>query len=163
MRSHSIGSALRTATLAAAGLLMIDRAWAGTEWDADWTVLAVGPGGAWGTATHASRSTAIAEAITSCEQAASDGAGRCGGNLVTVRAAWSLAYGCGDTTFLVTASSLAEARLEAVNYEIELRESEQMSLEPCRLLVAIGPAGRPVKATQSHDAVPVRGAAAQSR
>lgn len=145
MRKLSIRSGLRIAALAAAGVCSIGQSTA-IEWDADWTALAVGPGGSWGTATHASRSTAIAEAIASCEQTASDGIGRCGGNLVTVRAAWSLAYGCGDTTFLVTASSLAEARLEAVNYEIELKVSEQIPLEPCRLLVAIGPAGRPVQA-----------------
>jgi len=146
MRTHSIRAALRIAALAVVGLLAFEQSVAAREWEADWTVLAVGPGGAWGTATHASRTTAIAEAIAACEQAASDGIGRCGGNLVTVRAGWSLAYACGETTFLVTASSLAEARLEAVNYEIELRVSERMSLEPCRLLIAIEPSGRPVRA-----------------
>ncbi len=144
-------------TLLVAGVLVVgaDPLRAGGRWNENWTALGVGPGGAWGTATVGSRSAAIAAAIAGCENRTSLAAGRCGADYVTARAAWSLAYACGQSTILATGADLADARMAAINREIELKEFERVELEPCRPLVAIDPMGRVADPAMSSEILPL--------
>ncbi len=111
------------------------------DWEADWVVLTVAQNSAWGSATDATRGVAIAAAIRACRQMAGARGGDCGASITTTRAQWSLAYACGDATFIVTGKTPADAWRSAINEEISLKYFEGVDLAPCALLVAIGPDG----------------------
>jgi hypothetical protein len=114
------------------------------DWDYDWTALTVARNGAWGTASDASVLRAMARAIAACRiMSGPEGNGDCGGEITTVRAAWSLAYACGDQTFIATGVTAADARMAAIDRASELREILGGGLEPCTLLVSVDTDGKP--------------------
>ena len=128
---------------------------AGAEhWDKDWTALTVASNGAWGSATNASRTTAMMEAMTQCRERAGGSSG-CGSHTTTVRDAWTVAYACGAETFIVTAHTFREAHFAAINQEIELRDHERIEMGDCRRIVAIGPDGAPAPADALSAVVPL--------
>ena len=137
---------------ALASLILVDVCRADQkDWEADWVVLTVAQNGAWGSATDATRGVAIASANRACRQTAGTRGGDCGSSFTTTRAQWSLAYACGDTTYIVTGKSPGDAQRAAINTEIEFRQVQGMDLALCSLLVAIGPDGQPdLKRAQSE-------------
>ena len=76
--------------------------------DADWSVLTIAPDGAWGTATEASVSWAIATAVERCRATLRSALG-CGAYQVSVQRRWSLGLRCGRDNILRTGTTLAEA------------------------------------------------------
>lgn len=114
----------------------------GQDLDRDWTALTVASNGAWGSATHVSRTTAMVQANAKCRERAGEAAG-CGSHTATVRGSWVVACVCGSETFIVTARTFGEAHVAAVNQEIELRDFERVETGDCRRIVAIGPDGTP--------------------
>ena len=124
------------------------------DWDRDWTALTISSNGAWGSATHASRTTAMMQAMAQCRER-SGGAGGCGSNTTTVRGAWTVAYACGSETFIVTARTYREAHFAAINQEIELRDFERLEIGDCHRVVAIGPDGLPASADALRQVVPL--------
>ena len=113
------------------------------DWDHDWVVLTVARNGAWGAATNASIMRAMVQAIAACRRMSGPGgSGDCGGEITTVRASWSLAYACGEYTFIANGDTSAEARLAAIDRAVDLKEIIGFELAPCTLLVAVDSAGR---------------------
>lgn len=149
-------AALLTNTMAVAtALSLIGRtAVGGEDWDKDWTALTVASNGAWDSARHTSRVTAMTQALTQCRDRAGSSSG-CGSLTTTVRGAWSVAYACGTETFIVTATTLREAHLSAINREIELRDFERVDIVDCRQIVAIAPDGAPVSAQIPGAVIPL--------
>ncbi len=146
------------ATIAAATVLGIAASAAhatGDDWDKDWTALTVSSGAAWGSATHASRTTAMMQANAQCRERAGAASGGCGSHTATVRGGWMVAYACGTETFIVTARTFAEAHGAAINQEIELRDFERVEIGDCRRIVAIGPDGKPAPADAWSAVVPL--------
>lgn len=137
---------LALAGLAAAGLggtSAVRAAAERPEWDHDWVALTVARNGAWGAATNVSIMRAMVQAIAACRRMSGpNGSGDCGGEITTVRAAWSLAYACGDQTFIANGTTSADARLAAIDRASDLREILGLDLPPCTLLVAVGQDGK---------------------
>jgi hypothetical protein len=128
---------------------------ASQDWDKDWTALTVSNSGAWGTYTSASRIDAMIGAMAQCrENAGIEGSG-CGSRVTTVRAGWSAAYDCGSETFIVTAGTFADARVAAINREIELKQIERIDIGDCRPLVVIGPDGQPASHSVLSQVIPL--------
>jgi len=114
----------------------------GEDWENDWTALTVSSIGSWGSAMHASRTTAMMQAMAQCRERAGASTG-CGSHTTTVRGAWTVAYACGAETFVVTARTFQDAHFASINQEIELRDFEGVEIGDCRRIVAIGPDGSP--------------------
>jgi len=108
--------------------------------DADWTVLTIAPDGAWGTATEASVSRAIANAVERC-RATSRSALGCGAYQVSVQRGWALGLRCGREHILRTGTTLLEATERARQRELELRQLYQPEMESCRQVVVVAPDG----------------------
>jgi hypothetical protein len=128
---------------------------AGDDWEKDWTALTVSSNGAWGTHTSPNRIEAMIGAMAQCRDRAGVAGSGCGSHIATVRAGWSLAYACGSETFIVTGTTLAEARRAAINREIELREVERVEeIALCSHLVAIGPDGELASSAMLSELLP---------
>lgn len=133
--------------------------------DADWmmydvTVLTVASNGAWGTATREHTSAAIAAAIVDCRQRAA-GIGitgsDCGARQVYARNGWLLAYACGERMFAVSGRTLPEAHAVAGAQEINWRKMHRLDIPACRLVVTIGPDGKPEVSGVASEVLPVIG------
>ena len=122
----------------AAAVASAARAGAGNEWEHDWVAVTVARNGAWGAATNASLMRAMVQAIQACRRMSGpSGSGDCGGEITTVRAAWSLAYACGEYTFIANGLTSADARLAAIDRAVDLKEILGIELAPCTLLVTV--------------------------
>ena len=151
-------AAILASTIAAAFALGIAAGAAqagGDDWDQDWTALTVSSSGTWGSATHASRTTAMMQAMAQCRERAGASASGCGSHTTTVRGAWTVAYACDAETFIVTARTFSEAHVAAINQEIELRDFERVEIGACRRIVTIGPDGTPAPAQALSSVVPM--------
>lgn len=126
----------------------------GEDWDNDWTALTVSSTGAWGSATHASRTAAMMQAMAQCRDRAGASSG-CGSHTTTVRGAWTVAYACGAETFVVTGRTFQDAHFASISQAIELREFQQIEIGDCRRIVAIGPDGSPAPEQALIAVVPV--------
>lgn len=111
------------------------------EWHFDWVALTVARNGAWGAATNASIMRAMMQAIAECRRQSGTTSSDCGGEITTVRAAWSLAYACGEYTFISNGQTASDARIAAIDRAIDLKDILGLELEPCTLLVAVGTDG----------------------
>ena len=164
MQDQVVASKLKIVVFAMCAVIgAASHAAAAQTWGADWIALTVAPDGVWGSAIDSSRSAAIATAIGACQRNSGERTGTCGATTVTVRAASSLAFACGDTTILATGASYAEARMTAINQEIELKQIERVELAPCRLLIAIDPDGRPAPTETTSEIMPLIGTSFGSR
>lgn len=128
------------------------------DWTLDVTVLTVASNGAWGTGTSGRSSAAIAAAIGDCRQRAAVNGGTgggCGARQVYSRNGWLLAYACGERMFAVSGRTLTEARIAAVAQELDWREVHRLDIPACRLVVAIGPDGKPTASCVASGELPV--------
>lgn len=112
------------------------------EWDHDWVALTIAQNGSWGAATHGNLTRAMMQAIRACFAKSGRQGNDCGAEITTVRAAWSLAYACGDYTFVANGDTSADARMAAIARAAELRDIVGFELPPCALVVAVGADGR---------------------
>ncbi len=124
--------------LSAAGRAETER----QEWDHDWVALTIAQNGSWGAATHGNLTRAMMQAIRQCFAKSGKSGNDCGAEITTVRAAWSLAYACGDYTFVANGDTSADARLAAITRAAELRDIVGLELPTCALVVAVGADGR---------------------
>ena len=163
-RGASIGSAGGAiAALAATAVMSVATlvpapglAQSGREWEHDWVVLTVARNGAWGKAVSGSLMRAMVQAISECRRK-SGTSGDCGAEITTVRASWSLAYACGEYTFIATGDTSAEARAAAIHRAIDLKEILRIELAPCNLLVGVGPDGAEAPRNALSEILPVVG------
>ncbi len=109
----------------------------------NWTAFTIDVDGSAGVATDQSRTYAMAAAIAACRLKSRNGGRSCGARTVTVRTGWSLGYACGSTNFVVNAVTYIEAKATADYREAQVRDAAGYELPPCRLIVAVGPNGRP--------------------
>lgn len=126
------------------------------DWEHDWVALTVARNGAWGAAINANVVRAMRQAIGECFSKAGAVGNDCGAEITTVRASWSLAYACGDYTFISNGDTPADARAAAVHRAIDLKEILGLELPPCVLVVGIDPAGRPPSTGELNDILPLR-------
>lgn len=113
------------------------------EWHYDWVALTVARNGAWGAASSGSIMRAMVQAIAECRRRSGPGgSGDCGGEITTVRASWSLAYACGDYTFISNGATPADAKLAAIERAVDLKEILGFDLPPCELLVTVNSDGK---------------------
>jgi len=110
------------------------------DWRNDITVVTIAPDGSWGVATEPSTSRAIAHAIDDCKSRHGPGIG-CGHKMTSIRAGWSLALRCGDSTILAAAKTLRDAEQQAVDRELELRRVYRPQMPPCVRLMSVDPHG----------------------
>jgi hypothetical protein len=113
---------------------------ANEDWRADITVMTIAPDGSWGAATESSAGRAIANAIDDCKSRYKLSIG-CGHKMTTVRAGWSLAIRCGDSTILAAAKTLRDAEQQAIDREVELRRVYRPQMPPCVRLASVDPHG----------------------
>jgi len=109
-------------------------------WTQDVTVVTMAPGGAWGTATEATASLAIAGAIADCRQRAGEELG-CGAYSETIRAGWILGMRCGSHNILASDHDLIEAKRIAAVRETNLRRLYVSDLPACEQVLSVGPKG----------------------
>ena len=83
------------------------------DWEHDWVALTVAQNGTWGAATNANLTRAMMQAIRDCTKKSGPMGNNCGAEITTVRAPWSLAYACGDYTFISNGSTAADTRIAA--------------------------------------------------
>lgn len=112
------------------------------DWEHDWVALTVARNGTWGSAVHGNLTRAMIQAIRDCSGKSGATGNDCGAEITTVRASWSLAYACGDYTFIANGDTSAEARTAAIHRAIDLKEIVGLDLPPCTLLVGVDPDGR---------------------
>lgn len=112
-----------------------------SDWEHDWVAVTVAQNGTWGVATHQNLTRAMIQAIRECSRKSGPMGNDCGAEITTVRAAWSLAYACGDYTFIANGDTSADARTAAIHRAIDLRDILGTELPPCTLLVAVGSDG----------------------
>ncbi len=129
--------ALAAIVLATASRAVADR----EDWEHDWVALTVARNGTWGAATNGNLTWAMMQAIRECSRKSGPIGNDCGAEITTVRAAWSLAYVCGDYTFIANGSTSAEARAAAIHRAIDLKDILGLELPPCALVVGLGPDG----------------------
>ena len=127
------------------------------DWEHDWVALTVARNGTWGTAINGNLTRAMMQAIRDCSRKSGPIGNDCGAEITTVRAAWSLAYLCGDYTFIANGTSSAEAREAAIHRAIDLKEILGLDLPPCSLVVGVGPDGREPPPGTLHEVLPVIG------
>ena len=126
------------------------------EWDHDWVAVTVARNGAWGAATNGSIMRAMVQAIAACRRMSGPGgSGDCGGEITTVRASWSLAYACGEYTFIANGDTSAEARLAAIDRAVDLKEILGLELAACTLLVVVDSEGRASPAGERREILSV--------
>ena len=150
---------MATALAAVASTLLSPASRAATdrpEWDHDWVAVTVARNGAWGAATNGSIMRAMIQAIAACRRMSGPGgSGDCGGEITTVRASWSLAYACGEYTFIANGDTSAEARLAAIDRAVDLKEILGLELAPCTLLVVVDSEGRASPAGERREILSV--------
>jgi hypothetical protein len=112
------------------------------DWEHDWVALTVAQNGSWGAAANANLTRAMMQAIRDCARKSSAKGNDCGAEITTVRAAWSLAYACGEYAFISNGETPADARLAAIDRALDLKDILGFDLPPCALLVAVGADGR---------------------
>lgn len=112
------------------------------DWEHDWVALTVAQNGSWGASTNANLTRAMMQAIRDCARKSGPIGNDCGAEITTVRASWSLAYACGDYTFISNGATSADARIAAIERAIDLKDIVGFGLPPCALVVAIDPEGR---------------------
>lgn len=147
-----VGTALFAATPGSANAELAD-------WEHDWVALTVAQNGAWGAATHANLTRAMMQAIRDCARKSGPAGNDCGAEITTVRASWSLAYACGDYTFISNGATAADTRIAAIERAIDLKDIIGLTLPPCELVVAIDPEGRILPAARQKEflSIPVSG------
>ena len=109
------------------------------EEDANWTVVTMARGGAWGAFTSPSLAEAIAASIRACKTM-STGESDCGAEFRAIRRGWTLAYLCGDHRILATGYSLREAEA-AIRFRTELKRAYVRDMPPCKQVLAVNPTG----------------------
>ncbi len=112
------------------------------DWEHDWVALTVAQNGTWGAATNANLTRAMMQAIRDCARKSGPTGNDCGAEITTVRASWSIAYACGDYTFISNGATSADARIAAIERAIDLKEIVGIAMPPCALVVAVDPDGR---------------------
>jgi hypothetical protein len=112
------------------------------EWDHDWVAVTVAQNGAWGLSVQSNVTRAMVGAIQDCRLKSREAGNDCGAEITTVRAAWSIAYACGDYAFIANGDTAADARVAAIDRAVDLRQILGFELEPCRLLVAVSEEGK---------------------
>jgi hypothetical protein len=113
------------------------------EEDANWTVVTMARGGAWGASTSPSLAEAIAASIRACKTM-SIGGSDCGAEFRAIRRGWTLAFLCGDHRVLATGYSLQEAEA-AIRFRIELKRANVHVMPPCKQVLAVNPAGATIE------------------
>lgn len=119
--------------------LLVGVAQAKAEEDANWTVVTMARGGAWGAFTSPSLAEAIAASIRACKTM-SAGESDCGAEFRAIRRGWTLAFLCGDHRILATGYSLREAEA-AIRFRTELKRANVRDMPPCKQVLAVNPAG----------------------
>lgn len=129
------------------------------DWEHDWVALTVAQNGTWGAATNANLTRAMMQAIRDCARKSGPAGNDCGAEITTVRASWSLAFACGDYTFISNGATSADARIAAIERAIDLKEIVGTALPPCALVVAIDADGRILPSAPQREflAIPVNG------
>ena len=107
--------------------------------DANWTVVTVARGGAWGAFTSPSLAEAIAAAVRACKSI-STGVNDCGAEFRAIRRGWTLAFLCGDHRILATGNSLREAEA-SIRFRTELKRAYVHDMPPCKQVLAVDPDG----------------------
>lgn len=127
------------------------------DWEHDWVALTIARNGTWGAAISGNLTRAMMQAIRDCSAKSGPVGNDCGAEITTVRAAWSLAYACGDYTFIANGMTTAEARTAAIHRALDLTDILGLRLPPCALLVGLGPDGRMQPAGLLSEVLPVIG------
>ena len=125
------------------------------EWDYDWVAVTVAQNGAWGLSVNANVTRAMVGSIQDCRRKSSAAGNDCGAEITTVRAAWSMAYACGEYAFIANGDTAADARVAAIERAQDLAQILGFDLQPCRLLVAVSEAGKPLPATDTREILQV--------
>ncbi len=127
------------------------------DWDYDWVAMTVAQNGAWGLAVNANVTRAMVGAIQDCRRKSASVGNDCGAEITTVRAAWTIAYVCGEYAFIANANAdtAADARVAAIERAADLAQILGFEIEPCRLLVAVSEEGKPAAATGSREILQV--------
>lgn len=120
-------------------------------WEHDWVALTVAQNGAWGVATNGNLTRAMMQAIRECFSKSRAAGNDCGAEITTVRAAWSLAYACGDYTFIANGDTSADARLAAIARAVDLKQILGFDLPPCALVVAVGADGQVLPTSERRE------------
>lgn len=110
-------------------------------WEHDWVALTVARNGTWGAATNANLTRAMMQAIRECTRKSAAIGNDCGAEITTVRASWSIAYACGEYTFIANGDTPADARIAAIHRAVDMQEILGFELAPCALVVAVGSDG----------------------
>jgi hypothetical protein len=110
-------------------------------WEHDWVALTVARNGTWGAATNANLTRAMMQAIRDCMRKSASAGNDCGAEITTVRASWSIAYACGEYTFIANGDTPADARIAAIHRAIDMQDILGFELAPCGLVVAVGTDG----------------------
>jgi len=104
------------------------------------TVLTMAPDGAWGVATDANASRAIAGAIAGCRTMSRSEFG-CGAQFTAIRGGFFFNISAGTENIIVAAGELADAERAAINREIDLKYRYTPEMPPCRRIVSVNPDG----------------------
>ena len=91
------------------------------DWEKKWSAITIANGSAWGVSTSRHKASARLGAIRECRVRSAAAAEDCGERTATVFHGWSLAFACGQRTFVVAEPTLEEARLAARYREVEMR------------------------------------------
>lgn len=111
-------------------------------WERDWVALTIAQNGSWGAATNSNLTRAMMQAIRQCFAKSGAMGNDCGAEITTVRASWSLAYACGDYTFISNGATAADAKLAAIERAVDLKDILGLDLPPCALIVAVDADGK---------------------
>lgn len=113
------------------------------NWEQKWSVITIASDRAWGASTNRHKASARLAAIRECRARSLAATDDCGERTAAVLGGWALAYACGQRTFVVAETTLADALLYARYRETELRfaQSGGLGLPKCRLILKVGPDG----------------------
>jgi hypothetical protein len=139
---------IRTRTAAAlSAVLLVASAACGDTADGNrekrWSAVTIASNGAWGVSTSWHKASARLAAIRDCRVRSGSSTEDCGERTVTVLGGWTLAFACGERTFVVAEPTLEEARVYARYRETEMRfaQSSGLGMPKCRLVVSVDPNG----------------------
>lgn len=112
-------------------------------WERKWSAVTIAGNGAWGSATNRHKASARLAAIRACRARSSTAVEDCGERTATVLHGWSIAFMCGQRTFVVAEPTLEEAMIAARYREVEMRfaQSGGHGMPKCRPVVTVDPAG----------------------
>lgn len=102
-----------------------------------WTAVTLTRNGAVGQATHRSRATAVALAITDCRRM-QGWSNDCGSMLVALQDGWAIALLCGSHPILVAERTLADAEARAASREARLRAKVDEAVPECVVAAVVG-------------------------